>query len=108
MKTMTREDWIAGGKKLYGDDMKRWKFRCPNCNHVQCGQDFIDLNIENSERYVYFTCIGRFIEGNKGEIGNDIAPCNYTNGGLFNFAKLQITDGNKEPVFVFEFSEAPC
>ena len=104
MREIKYEDWIKEGEKLFGKDKKKWKFVCPSCGGIQTIQDFIDLKVEEPENYVHFSCIGRFTDGCKGEIGNKRSPCNYTNGGLFNFAKLKVLRDGEKSISVFEFA----
>lgn len=98
MKTMTLKEWHDLGRKLYGDDMKKWKFKCVRCGHVQTAQDFIDLELDPNS-YVHFTCIGRF---NQKKVG-----CDWTLGGLFSVHKVEIVDeeGNHHPTFEFADDE---
>ncbi|MEK6829046.1 MAG: VVA0879 family protein [Nanoarchaeota archaeon] len=85
------DDWIKELKKRFGDDAKQWKFKCPSCSGVQTCQDFIDMKIESPEDKVYFSCIGRYVEGR---------GCDWTLGGLFQIHKQTvIKDGRAVPVF---------
>lgn len=107
MKTITRKEWYEEGEKKFGKDKKKWKFVCPNCGHVQSYEDFLKTNIPKDEiaNVLYFSCIGRWIEECKGELGNKKSPCNYTNGGLFNLARLEVVNENGSKTSVFEFGE---
>lgn len=92
-KQVTYKEWKGMGEKLYGNDMRNWKFKCPVCGNVQTIQEFIDLKIKHPERYVYYSCIGRWIEDR---------GCNWTLGGLFQVHKIEvIADGGNFPVFEF-------
>lgn len=85
------DDWIAELKNRFGDDAKKWAFKCPNCGNIQTIQDFIDNEIEKPEDKVYFSCIGRYVK-NKG--------CNWTLGGLFKIHKISVMkDALIFPVF---------
>ena len=117
-KEIPIKDWLAEGERLFGKDEKDWKFVCTNCGHVQSGKDFIELN-ENgisdvkASTVVFFSCIGRFdLRIPEDEIGtiydlkdNKKSPCNYTNGGLFCFAKTVVVDENGKRTPVFEFAK---
>ncbi|MDO9356635.1 MAG: VVA0879 family protein, partial [Solirubrobacteraceae bacterium] len=85
-------DWLAERERLFGDDKKQWKWKCPNCGHVQSIADFIELKklgIIKAETdvgtLVYYSCIGRFdtriLEKDVGTIWDKKkrSPCNYTN-----------------------------
>jgi hypothetical protein len=102
MRTISLAQWKKEGNELFGPDIKNWKFKCPNCGHVQTLQNFIDAGIKEPENKFYFSCIGRWTDG-KGEIGNKKSPCNYTLGGLFVFCKTKIIaeDGKEVPIFEF-------
>lgn len=104
IKQMSFKEWEAEGERKFGKDKKKWKFKCVNCGHIQSIQDFIDLKVEEPENYVYFTCIGRFMENCKGILGNKKSPCNYTLGGLFNLAKLEVIDEEGKKHSAFEFA----
>lgn len=107
IKTITRDEWFAEGERRFGKDKKKWKFKCPNCGNIQSYEDFLKVDIAKEEiaNVFYFSCIGRWMDDCKGEIGNKKSPCNYTNGGLFNFSKLRVIDEDGNKISVFEFAE---
>ncbi len=91
------DDWINELKNRFGDDAKKWSFKCPSCGEIQNTQDFIDNNIESPENKVYINCIGRYIK-NRG--------CNWTLGGLFKINKISVLkEGQVFPVF--EMADKP-
>lgn len=90
-------DWKNKATQLYGEDSKQWKFRCPRCNGVQTGQDFIDAGIDEPEKKFHFSCIGRWVEGR---------GCNWTLGGLFQIHKVEVVADNGEIVPVMEFADS--
>lgn len=115
LKEMPLIDWLAEGEKLFGADMKLWKWKCSNCGHVQSIADFIELKklgIIKAETdvgtRVYYSCIGRFdtriLKENVGTIFDKKSPCNYTNGGLFCFAHTFVISESGERIPVFEFA----
>lgn len=90
-KIVKYEDWIDKLKKNFGDDAKKWAFKCPSCGNTQTIQDFLDNKVEEPESKVYFSCIGRFVK-DKG--------CDWTLGGLFQIHKTSVLKGVKViPVF---------
>lgn len=115
MKEIPVNDWLAEGKRLFGEDVKQWKWKCSNCGHVQTIADFLELKklgIIKQEvdvgTLVYFSCIGRFdtripVE-NVGTIGDKKSPCNYTLGGLFRLAETFVVHESGKRVPVFEFA----
>ncbi len=106
-KEMNFKEWNQEGEKRFGKDKKNWKFKCPNCGNIQSYNDFKKLGRKglDIEYVVYFSCIGRWIDDCKGEIGNKISPCNYTNGGLFDLSKLKVKAKDDTMISVFEFVE---
>lgn len=85
----TIEEWMAEGKRRFGDRMLRWKFVCPACGHVQMPEDFRPFkHIKGVDAdTARFNCIGRYsgADANAGLSGSgkEKGPCNYTSGGLF-------------------------
>lgn len=94
IKVILFDNWIVKLKEKFGDNPAQWKFKCPACKNIQCGQDFIDNGIEDFNSKVYYNCIGRYVKG-KG--------CDWSLGGL-----LQIHDTivlkDMLPVPVFEMA----
>lgn len=115
LKEIPVKDWLAEGERLFGTDRKLWKWKCPNCGHVQSMADFIELRekkvSEVDPSTAYFSCIGRFDsripEKDVGTIFDKIKknPCNYTLGGLFCFANTFVIHESGERIPVFEFAE---
>lgn len=91
-KDYTREEWIAEGERLFGEDLENWKFRCPRCGNIASGQDFKDAGADlynvNSE------CIGRYVKG-KG--------CDWASNGLIDICKVHVAG---YPVFEFAQGES--
>ena len=85
------DDWISDLNTKFGKDPKKWSFKCPHCGESQTAQDFIDNGIEEPENKVYFSCIGRYVEGR---------GCDWTLGGLLSIHKKAVfKDGEVFPVF---------
>lgn len=96
LKEMPLKDWLAEGERLFGADMKLWKWKCSHCGHVQSISDFLELKklgIIKAEKDV-------------GTIWDKKtrSPCNYTLGGLFCFAKTFVISESGERIPVFEFA----
>ncbi len=87
--------------------MKKWKFKCVNCGNIQSYHDFKKLGLDDEKirGIVYFSCIGRWMDNCKGEIGNGISPCNYTNGGLFDLSELKVVNEAGKKLSAFEFAK---
>jgi len=104
IRHMTRDEWIALGRKLYGEDMRKWKFRCVQCGNVQSHESVTERNpeIRNTSNWIFFSCEGRKTEG---------VGCDWTLGGLFKIHRLEVFDDQKSenphPVPCFEFADDP-
>lgn len=96
MDTIKIEDWKKKAVELYGEDEKKWKFKCIKCGHIQTLQDFIDNNVEDAIYKFYFSCIGRYVKS---------VGCDWTLGGLFTMHKLEVVGENGERSPVFEFAD---
>lgn len=73
----TEEEWKAKGKKLFGDDVFKWQFKCPNCGHVQTPEDFRKFKKDGANpNSAYQECSGRYSGSKDGE-------CDWASFGLF-------------------------
>lgn len=88
-KTYTKEEWLAEGRRRFGETIEDWKFRCPKCGNVASGREFKNAGAESNA--IYCECIGRYLK-KKG--------CNWAAYGLFDICNVHV-DGNP----VFEFAE---
>jgi predicted RNA-binding Zn-ribbon protein involved in translation (DUF1610 family) len=100
---MSFEEWESLGKKLYGDDKRQWKFKCPSCGHVQSPEDFRKYKEKGAfPSDAYYNCLGRYDPTSEGTIFKKGQPCNYTLGGLFKLSSRVVVDGDKRhAVFLF-------
>lgn len=95
MITLTLEQFKSVLKDQ-GLPIEQVKFICPRCKTIQCAQDFIACGIgetiDEVEKYVAFSCIGRFSK----DVG-----CDWTLGGLFQIHELEVltADGELHPRF---------
>lgn len=103
----TKKEWLKKGKKLFGDDMLKWKFVCPSCGNVQSAMDFKRYkNKGATPSDTYFKCIGRFRKKcHKFLDGGNKKPCDYTSGGLLCISPISVTDEQGEVHSAFEFFE---
>jgi hypothetical protein len=106
IKKYTEKEWRAEGVRLFGEDIKNWKFICPSCGNIQTINDFKKYKNKGAiPSDVYFNCIGRF-SGDGGHIGGNggtVKPCNYTTGGFFNLSPVEIKDGGGKINAAFDF-----
>jgi hypothetical protein len=100
-QTMTEPEWQALGKALFGDDLTKWRFRCPTCGTVMSIEKARTMPAEQlaklreSKWSVEQECIGRHVD----------AGCDWCAYGLFSGPFFVVRDGgNKTPVFGFDMS----
>lgn len=94
---MTRDEWLAEGRRLFGDDVLQWWFVCPSCGHVASVQDWKDAGAP--EGAVAFSCVGRYTgAGGEKTFAKKGGPCDYAGGGLIGLNPVEV-DGTR--VFAF-------
>ena len=94
-ETMTFAEWHALGVRLYGEDARKWEFRCVLCGNVQSHVSVTARNpeITKSSNWIYYSCEGRRTPG---------VGCDWTLGGLFHWHKREVVEeGSNVPVFLF-------
>ena len=101
MKTIKIKDFVEEAKKRFGEDNKKWKFKCPKCGTTQSAEDFAKLDCfkdkkEEIDKYLGFSCIGRF---------DDKIGCDWTLGGLFQIHDIEIEDKNGKMHKHFELAD---
>jgi hypothetical protein len=80
-------------------------FECPMCGTLQSARDLIAAGagktFESVERYLGFSCVGRWTAAPSPRAQPDGKPCNWTLGGLFPLHKLAVEteDGQRSPRF---------
>jgi hypothetical protein len=105
MKTMTIEEFHAALKAQGTKDRAELVMICPMCGTPQCGREFISSGagktFDDIEKYLGFSCIGRFTGAPAPRKTPDGKPCNWTLGGLFSMHKIEVitADGKKYPRF---------
>lgn len=78
---------------------------CPMCGTIQSARDLIaagaGADFDAVEKYLGFSCVGRFTGAGSPRKEPDGAPCNWTLGGLFRTHKLEVIteDGETHPRF---------
>lgn len=105
---MTKEEWLAKGKRLFGEDMLKWRFVCPGCGHIQSVEDFRQYKDQGAHPNSATTvCIGRYIGGKSWFNDNPRksgGPCDYASYGLLCICPVKVIDGDKE-IWSFAFDE---
>jgi len=107
--TMTKEEWMAKGKELFGENFEEWKFVCPGCGHVQTIADFRQYKDQGSSpNSATCECIGRYSGGKSWFFDNlrrTGGPCDYAGYGLLCISPITVLDGDKE-IHSFAFAES--
>jgi hypothetical protein len=104
MNTMTLEEFHAACKaQAPSNDLI--VFKCPTCSTLQSARDLISAgagaDFDAVQRYLGFSCIGRFTGAGSPRKEPDGQPCNWTLGGLFRTHRLEVVtpDGERHPQF---------
>ena len=80
-------------------------FRCPACKTLQTARDLIaagaGATFDDVEKYIGFSCVGRFTGAGSPRKAPDGKPCNWTLGGLFRLHSFEVVtpDGTHHPHF---------
>lgn len=80
-------------------------FRCPACGCLQTAQELMQagagISFDAVERYLGFSCIGRFTGAGSPREKADGLPCNWTLGGFLQIHELEVVtpDGKSHPHF---------
>ena len=80
-------------------------FRCPMCKTLQSGADLIragaGATFDEVEKYLGFSCVGRFTGAGSPRKQPDGRPCNWTLGGLFHVHTFEVVtpDDKHHPRF---------
>jgi hypothetical protein len=104
MQTMTVAEFHAA-LKAQGVPRDDLAMRCPMCGTVQSARDLIEAgagaDFDAVERFMGFSCVGRFTGAASPRSKPDGKPCDWTLGGLFRTHKLEVVtpDGRRHPRF---------
>ena len=105
-RTVTLEEFKKEAVARFGLDKMDWKFVCPGCGHIASVRDYKDADAP--EGAVGYSCLGRYLEEFRPWLGGEgPGPCDYTQGGLFGIAPVEIIadDGKKHCRFELAPSE---
>jgi hypothetical protein len=93
MSIFSFQEWNAKGKELYGEDNKKWEFRCPSCKKIQSFESLKEQMKKGiaSQRY------GILKSGDNVNIECSCyqPDCNWVANGLFCSGFLIIVDITK-------------
>lgn len=106
---MTREEWVAEGKRRFGDDFRKWQFVCPLCGNVAAIGDYeqysakgADMNSATAE------CIGRYTGAGPLKKKGDPGPCDYAGYGLIRLSPVRVLSPGQpteKPTHSFAFAD---
>lgn len=105
MRTLTIPEYHAELKAQGVENRADLAMVCPMCATVQSARDLIaagaGLDFDSVERFLGFSCVGRWTDAGPPRKKVDGNPCNWTLGGLFQFHQLEVVDetGRKHPRF---------
>jgi hypothetical protein len=105
MKTMTLDEFQVALKAQGVSSRTQLALKCPRCGTVQSAEDLIAAgagpDFDAVEKYLGFSCVGRFTGAGSPRKEPDGNPCNWTLGGLFPLHKLEgvTPDGEHHPRF---------
>lgn len=111
MKTMTLDEFVDTCKAQAGC-REEIVFVCPMCGTLQSGKDLIAAGVgkdfDEIEKYLAYSCIGRWLNAGPPRKKPDGKPCNWTLGGLFRTHKLEVVtpDGVHHPRFELATKDA--
>ena len=93
----TITEWQKAAEKLYGSDVKRWRFKCPICGHTASVQEIMSAGAKDPN-CAYMECIGRYQK----DIG-----CNFAAYGFLGipYGGYVIEDKNGIGMEIFEFAD---
>jgi hypothetical protein len=89
-RTLTHEEWVAEGTRLFGPDTMQWRFVCPVCGYIATGNEWLAAGAPAGA--IGFSCVGRWTGGRGAFEGNGPGPCNYAGGGLFHLNPVRVTN----------------
>ncbi|MFA6230995.1 MAG: VVA0879 family protein [Rhodanobacter sp.] len=111
MQRMTIDEFHTALKAQGVPSREDYAFVCPMCRRVQSARDLIEAgagkDFESVERYLGFSCVGRFSGASTPRREPDGKPCDWTLGGLFSTHRLEVVteDGEVHPRFEVATSE---
>lgn len=104
---ISRAEWLAEGRRLFGDNFMNWRFECPLCHNVASIRDFHELEtVKDAANSAACECIGRYRpEAAKPFLAgkSDTGPCDYAGYGLFpsSTRRIRMEDGSIQHCFAF-------
>jgi hypothetical protein len=107
MRRITLPDFIAE-IKAQGVAREDVALICPMCGRVQSMRDLVAAgagkSVDDVERFIGFSCIGRWTDAGPPRNTKDGKGCNWTLGGLFKLHDLEVVDENGQAHPRFEIA----
>ena len=104
---VTHQQWLAEGRRRFGDDFMQWRFICPACGHVQQVLDFKQFGDRGATPdHARQNCIGRFMPREQCHGMGEGQPCDYTAYGLIRLAPIVVVSEDGTEQFSFAFGDA--
>ena len=102
---MTYDEWMAEGKRRFGDDFQTWRFKCPICANVATVGDYRQYKDQGADpNSATCECIGRY-QGAHGFAKDGKGPCNYAAYGLFRIPGVIVETADKKKIIAFAFAD---
>lgn len=103
-RQITIEQFHAEIKAQNAPSREDITFVCPMCGTHQSARDLIEAGagatFDEVEKYLGFSCVGRFTDAGSPRKEPDGRPCNWTLGGFFRLHKLEVLhEGEAHPHF---------
>lgn len=105
MREMSLDEFRAEARAQGFDAMEFITFRCLMCGTLQCARDLMIVGAGATftavEKYLGFSCVGRWTNAGPPRKKPDGKPCNWTLGGFFQLHKVVVVtpDGERHPRF---------
>lgn len=105
MRVFTVDEFHAELKKQEVPSREDLAFVCPMCRTVQSARDLIAAGagstFDGVERFLAFSCVGRWTGAKSPRPEPDGDPCDWTLGGLFTLHEIEVRtpDGERHPRF---------
>lgn len=102
---MAYEDWLKEGKRRFGENLEKWKFKCSICAHVATVEDYKPYKDKGATpNSAIQECIGRY-QGATSFAMKGQGPCNYALYGLFRFPGVIVKDDSGKDTMAFAFAD---
>lgn len=108
-----KAEWEAEGRKLFGDDFMKWRFKCPVCKHVATVEDYRAFKEQGATPdSATNECIGRYLpKEQRGGFSRDHSnpkvksPCDYAGYGFFRLSPVEVETEDGKVISSFAFAE---